>query len=159
MPSLSLSRKVEKVITLRLRNLIDDASLNIYEGHEKNDVVQIPHLVCYAEDSSPHPEMPTSTGVRIVTMRLQLRVDSEDESDGADPRCDIDDWRKQIEDALFDVDGLMAFINSPDYGWDDRGINNIHVYDTEQQNETSEFEHTDWIEQIVFRVACQPCDG
>jgi len=158
MSNLSLSRKVEKVLTLYMQSIITDEGLNIYEGHEKAAEVTFPYLICYAEDAVPHPDMPTSTGVRIVTMRFEMRVDSENETEGADPRGDLDGWRKQVEDSLADITGIMSFINAPDYGWDGRGVNHIHVYDTLPQNEPSEMEHTDWIEQVVIGVVCQPCD-
>lgn len=158
MSHLSLSRKVEKVLTLHMQSIFAGEGLNIYEGHEKAAAVAFPYLIVYAEDAVPHPDMPTSTGVRIVTMRFELRVDSEDETPGANPRASLDGWRKQVEDSLANVEGIMDFINAPDFGWDARGVNHIHVYDTLAQNEPSEMEHTDWIEQVVIGVVCQPCD-
>lgn len=149
MPTLTLSRKIEKILTLYMQAELSEDALTIYEGHSKAPAPVFPELVVYAEDSQPHPEMPTSTGVRVVKMRLEIRVDSEDDGEG-NPRDLLDGWREDIERVFSDVAGVVDFIDTePD------GINDIHVYDIIPEAEPSEFDKTDWIEQIVFGVVCQ----
>jgi hypothetical protein len=145
--SLSLSRKVEKACTLYLKSVIP-SGLNIYEGHEKAEIVDPPYLVCFAEDMQPHPEMPTSSGVRVVAMRFELRIDSEDD----DSRPSLDDWRVDVEDAMSDIAALAAFIAITNI--DDSGFK-PHVYDTMPESEPTEFERTDWVEQFRIMVVCQ----
>jgi len=150
MSELSLSRKVEKVLTAYMDSVITGDTLNIYEGHEKAEIVEFPSLVCYAENSQPHPDMPTSTGVRVVAMRFQLRVDSEDE--GA--RAALDGWRMTVEDSMSDIDAIQTFIAASEIDWEGFFP---HVYDTMPEDEPTEFEHTDWVEQFAINVICQLC--
>jgi len=103
MSELSLSRKVEKVLTAYYLDAIDDADLNVYEGHEKAEIIEFPYLLVYAEDAVAHPDMPSHTGVRIVNLRLELRIDSEDT--GA--RALLDGWRMILEDYSSDMDAIV----------------------------------------------------
>lgn len=152
MRKLSLSRKVEKVLTAYLADEIDDEDLNVYEGHVKSAIVEFPHLVCYAQDAQPHPDMPSSTGVRVVAMRFELRADSETEVADHDPRAEIDGWRMTLEDAMSDIGEITAFVGASDIDWE--GFY-PHIYDVIRENEPTEFENTDWVEQFVLNVVCQ----
>jgi hypothetical protein len=147
MSNLSLSRKVEKSLTLYMESIII-TGLNVYEGHEKAEIVEQPYLVCFAEDSVPHPDMPTSAGVRVVSMRFELRVDSET----TNARSLLDAWRMTVEDSLSDVAAISTFINALDFEWE--GFI-PHIYDTMPENEPTEFERADWIEQFKIVVVCQ----
>lgn len=148
MSELSLSRKIEKVLSSYLEDAIDDVNLNVYEGHEKAATVEFPYLVCYAENSQPHPEMPSSTGVRIVALRLELRIDSED----AGARAALDEWRMLLEDALSDIGAIATFISASAIPW-----NGFlpYVYDVIPESEPTEFDNTDWVEQFIVGVVCQ----
>lgn len=160
MSNLSLSRKIEKILTSYITELIDDEALNIYEGHEKF-TPYFPSLIVFAEDATPHPEMPTSTGIKNVLIRFDLRVDSEDigtDEAPADPRLQLDGWRKTVEDIMGDIEAMMAFINAPDTLPDNREVTDVHVYDATPSGEPSDFDKTDWIEQVVFEVLAQPLD-
>ena len=147
MSNLSLSRKIEKALTLYIESIIT-TGLNIYEGHEKAESVEAPYLICFAEDSVPHPDMPTSTGVRVVTMRFELRVDSET----TNARELLDGWREIVEDSFSDIAAISTFISTAEI--DDSGFV-PHIYDTMPNNEPTEFERVDWVEQFMVMVVCQ----
>jgi hypothetical protein len=153
MSDLTLARKVESALTGYMETIIT-SGLNIYSGHDKAATVTIPYLVIYAEDTQPHPDLPTYTGVRIVTTRFEVRVDSEVDTD----RSALDGWRKTIEDALGSVPTILAALNAPASGTDAREITDIHIYDILAANEPTEMDRADWVEQITVGVVAQPLD-
>jgi len=154
MSDLSLARKVESALTGYMETIIP-TGLNIYAGHDKAAVVTIPYLVVFGEDTQPHPDLPSFTGVRIVTTRFEIRVDSEVDTD----RSDLDGWRKTIEDTLGSVPTILAALNAPTPPAEDtRDITDIHIYDIIAANEPTEMDRADWIEQIVVGVVAQPLD-
>lgn len=157
MSDLTLSRKLEIAFKAYFESAIP-SGLTIYEGREKAQAVAIPHLICYGENSTPHPDMPTETGIRVVNMRFQIRVHSE--SPGA--RDALDGWRKTVEDALNSVPDILAFMNPPALPADDeRTVTDLHVYDLYSNDEPTQFEEEecDWIEDVNVGVVCQPLDS
>jgi len=147
MSNLSLSRKVEKALTLYMQSVIT-SGLNIYEGHEKAEIVEQPYLVCFAEDAVPHPDMPPSVGVRVVSMRFELRVDSE----STNARQLLDGWRMTTEDSLSDVSAISNFTQALNFDWEGYIP---YVYDSLPNNEPTEFDKADWVEQFVVNIVCQ----
>jgi hypothetical protein len=154
MSNLSLHRKVEKALTAYLQTIIT-SGITIYPGHDKASVVNIPHIIVYSEDCVPHPDMPTFTGIRIVTTRFQIRVDSE----VANARTSLDGWRKTIEDTLGSVPTILAALNPPAQGQDNRTITDLYFYDIIAGTEPTEFDRADWVEDVVVGVVCQPLDS
>ena len=154
MSILTLARKVEKALTGYMQTAIP-SGLNIYPGHDKAATVTFPYLVCYADDTQPHPDMPTGTGIRVVTMRFEVRVDSE----VAGARAALDGWRKTIEDELGSVPDILAALNAPTPPDEDtRTVTDIHIYDILAVNEPTEMDRADWVEQILIGVLAQPLD-
>ena len=154
MSDLTLARKVEKALTGYMETIIP-TGLNIYAGHDKAATVEIPYLIVYAEDTQPHPDLPSFAGVRIINTRFEVRVDSE--VSGA--RASLDGWRKTIEDTLGSVPDVLAALNAPTPPADDtRTITDIHIYDIIAANEPTEMDRADWIEQITVGVVAQPLD-
>jgi hypothetical protein len=154
MSNLSLHRKVEKALTAYLQTIIT-TGITIYPGHDKASVVSVPHIIVYSEDCVPHPDMPTFTGIRIVTTRFQIRVDSE----VASARTSLDTWRKTIEDTLGSVPTILAALNPPAQGQDNRTITDLYFYDIIAGTEPTEFDRADWVEDVVVGVVCQPLDS
>jgi hypothetical protein len=154
MSNLSLHRKVEKALTAYLQTIIT-TGITIYPGHDKASVVSVPHIIVYSEDCVPHPDMPTFTGIRIVTARFQIRVDSE----VASARTSLDTWRKTIEDTLGSVPTILAALNPPAQGQDNRTITDLYFYDIIAGTEPTEFDRADWVEDVVVGVVCQPLDS
>jgi hypothetical protein len=154
MSNLTLNRKVEKALTAYLQTIIT-TGITIYPGHDKASVVSVPHIIVYSEDCVPHPDMPTFTGIRIVTARFQIRVDSE----VASARTSLDTWRKTIEDTLGSVPTILAALNPPAQGQDNRTITDLYFYDIIAGTEPTEFDRADWVEDVVVGVVCQPLDS
>ena len=155
MSNLSLHRKVEKALTAYFQTIIT-TGITIYPGHDKASVVSVPHIIVYSEDCVPHPDMPTFTGIRIVTARFQIRVDSE----VASARTSLDGWRKTIENTLGDVPTMLTALNpvaAPTA--DSRTITDVYFYDIIAGTEPTEFDRADWVEDVVVGVVCQPLDS
>lgn len=157
MTPLPLSRKIEKLITAYISTLITGGVITIYEGHVDAPVLTLPYLIVYAENCVPAPDMPTSIGIRMVSIRFNFCVDSTDTTIG-DPRTKLDAWRRTTEGAMADVQSIMDYINAPDTIPDNRSVKDVHIYDIFPTNEPTEFDKTDWIEQVTFDVLCQPLD-
>lgn len=154
MSILTLARKVEKALTGYMSTAIP-SGLNIYAGHDKAAEVTFPYLIVYAEDTQPHPDFPSFAGIRNVTMRFEVRVDSE--VSGA--RGLLDGWRKTVEDTLGSVPTVIAALNAPTPPTaDTRTVTDIHLYDIIAMNEPTEMDRADWVEQITVGVICQPLD-
>lgn len=154
MSTLSLHRKVEKALTAYFQTIIT-TGITIYPGHDKASVVSVPHIIVYSEDCVPHPDMPTFTGVRIVTTRFQIRVDSE----VSNARASLDTWRKTIEDTLGSVPDILTALNPVASGTDNRTIKDVYFYDIIAGTEPTEFDRADWVEDVVVGVVCQPLDS
>lgn len=154
MSTLSLARKAEKAITAYMGTIIT-SGLTIYAGHDKASVVSLPYLIVFAEDTQQHPDLPSFTGVRIVTVRFEVRVDSE----VASARTSLDGWRKTIENTLGDVPTMLTALNPVASGTDTRTITDVHFYDIIAGNEPTEMDRADWVEQITVGVVCQPLDS
>ena len=154
MSTLTLARKVELALTGYMQAAIP-SGLNIYSGHDKAALAALPYLIVFAEDTQPHPDIPSYTGVRIVSVRFEVRVDSE----VAGSRTSLDTWRKTIEDELGSVPDILAALNAPADPEDDtRTITDIHLYDILDTNQPTEMDRADWVEQIVVGVVAQPLD-
>lgn len=151
MSRLPLTRKVEKAFAADyLPKHLVIAGLKIYEGHERADEMEFPALVVYGENSQPHPEMPTSTGVRIVRIRMQFVVDSESNDRGA-----LDEWKRQLEDAMMCRPKMQAALNAPESGIDRRKVTGIHFHDAMIGEDPSDRNNTDWVEDCNFEVVCE----
>lgn len=153
--TLSTSRKVEKAVKLWLESSLGISGMNYYEGHEKADEIETPHLVIYAENSANHPDFPQECGVRQVSLRCKFTVDSIEIS-----RTNLDSWK----DALIlkmtdDRDAMQTALNKPASGTDSRAVKKIHFHDIELTEEPSDTVETDWIEDCVFQVTCEPLDA
>jgi hypothetical protein len=154
---MTLKRKLEVALTAYLTDAIDDADLGIYAGHDRapededgiSEVV-FPALIVYAENSLPFEDMPTSLGVRSVSMRMEIMVDSTSGDD--DDRDRIDAWRDQIDEAMGDVAAVQAALNPPATGSDERAIVDLHVYDVIPTGEPSDVKETEWVEQFTYEV-------
>ena len=149
---ITLARKVEKALTSYMSTAIP-SGLNIYAGHDKASAATLPFLIVYAEDSQPHPDMPSHTGVRIVSVRFEIRVDSE----VAGARTSLDTWRKTVEDTLGSVPDILTALNP--FTPDTRAVTDLFIYDILDVNQPTEMDRADWIEQVVIGVVAQPLDS
>jgi hypothetical protein len=152
---MKLSRKVEKAVSEWLKTESDLDGLNIYEGHEAVDAVEFPSLVIYAESSSPVEGLPQETGCRVVRLRCKITVD-----ETATERGDVDDWESQVHDILTDDRAAMqAALNKPASGDDERPVKKIHFHQIELMDNPSDRSETDWEEDLLFDVTCEPLDA
>jgi len=153
--SLSLSRKTEKAFAVEfLPDALDIAGLNIYEGHADAGVNEFPSLIVYSEGSTQHPSIPVEMGARIVKLRCKLQVDSR-----INTRGDIDTWKELIVSKMTDdLTGIQDILNKP-VGTDNRLIKGIHFHYVEMSDDPSDFVETDWIEDMIFNVTCEPLDS
>jgi hypothetical protein len=153
--SLPISRKVEKAFAVGyLPDALAIEGLHIYEGHEKVESVELPNLIVYSEGSSQHPDMPVEVGCRIVRLRCKFQVDSL-----ANTRANVDEWKQALEAKMTDdLPALQAALNRPE-GADNRIVKSIHFHYVEMADDPSDFEETDWIEDLVFNVTCELLDA
>ncbi len=153
--SLPISRKAEKAFAVGyLPDALDIGELHIYEGHEKVESIELPNLVVYSEGSSPFPDMPVESGVRLVRLRCKFQIDS-----GVTTRADVDAWKQLLESAMTDeLTALQASLNKP-VGTDNRVVKAIHFHYVEMADDPSDVNETDWIEDLVFNVTCELLDA
>jgi hypothetical protein len=152
MNKLSISRKLERILTLYIKHVMQDEDLNVHEGRDVALVVELPRLICMATDATNHPSMPSEVGIRIVNMRFEFAVDSVDETDQVVGRVELDEWRDKLENAVSDLASIRDFIQTVDFEWE--GCQ-LHIYDINKESEPSDFERTDWIESFEIAVTCQ----
>jgi hypothetical protein len=162
---MTLTRKLEAAFAAYLGASIDDEELNIYPGHDRAPVddegesaVRYPALLVYAENSQPFGDMPPAAGIRSVSLRLEIIVDSTNEEDADRER--LDDWRAAIDLAAGDVSSIQMAMNAPEDEEDDeRSVTGLHVYDVLASGEPSEMNGTEWIEQFTYDIIAQNGDG
>jgi hypothetical protein len=167
--NLSLTRKIERTVTAYLRGVINDPSLNIYPGHDREDgqgnaalldedgdvqPVKYPALFVRSTDNRQRQDMPVETGIREIDVRLRFAVDSTIEPD--EFRARLDAWREVAECAMVDG-GYLDYANE-DGAPDTRPIIDLHVYHVAQTSEPSEQDGTDWIEDFGYTILCQNYD-
>jgi hypothetical protein len=153
--SLPISRKAEKAFAVGyLPTALGIVGLHIYEGHEKVERVELPNLIVYSEGSSPFPDMPVASGVRIVRIRCKFQIDSM-----VTTRADVDAWKLLLESVMTDdLAALQAILNKP-VGTDNRAVKAIHFHYVEMADDPSDVSETDWIEDLVFNVTCELLDA
>lgn len=158
----NLTRKIELLFSQYLRENMEEPP-PIFSGHDRaqaeeafddDENIPVPHILIYADNSQPHPEMPTSTGVRVVALRIIFRADSTTGEDADRQR--LDGWREEVECLMSDISGIAGFINPT--AVDTREIIDVHFYDAMPSAEPSENEGTDWLEEMQFDVVCQNGD-
>lgn len=153
--SLPISRKAEKAFAVGyLPTALGIVGLHIYEGHEKVEKVELPNLIVYSEGSSPFPDMPVESGVRIVRIRCKFQIDSM-----VNTRADVDAWKLLLESAMTDdLAALQAVLNKP-VGTDNRVVKAIHFHYVEMNDDPSDRHETDWIEDLIFNITCELLDA
>jgi len=152
--SLQTKIKVEKAFASWLPGVLNIAGLNSYPGHDKAEKAVMPWLIIYAENSSPHPDMPTEVGVRIVRLRFELRADSM-----VTTRANLDAWAGALELAMTDdLPALQAALNKP-VGTDNRAVKKIHFHYVTPADDPSDRQETDFVENLVFDVTCELLDA
>ena len=152
---MKLSRKIEKAVTAWLETQSDLDLLNIYEGHEAVETVVFPSLVVYAEGSAPADGMPQETGCRVVRLRCKLTVD-----ETTTDREEVDEWESLIHDIMTDDRAAMqTALNKPVSGTDTRPVKKRHVHEIAMMDDPSERSETDWEEDLIFDVTCEPLDA
>jgi hypothetical protein len=111
--------------------------------------------VIYAESSSPAEGLPQETGCRVVRLRCKITAD-----ETATERSDVDDWESLVNDILTDDRAAMqAALNKPSIGDDERPVKKIHVHQIELMDDPSDRSETDWEEDLLFDVTCEPLDA
>jgi hypothetical protein len=151
---LPITRKIERAFAVDyLPSALSIDGLNIYEAHERADEIEFPALVVYGENSTPHPDMPTATGIRVVNLRCQFTVDSETTT-----RATLDAWREELEAAMGDLAQIQAALNEPTIGTgtDERQIDDIHIHDAVTGEQPSDRQNTDWVEDCSFDITVEP---
>jgi len=162
---MTLTRKLEAAFTAYLAASIDDEELNIYPGHDRAPVddegesaVRYPALLVYAENSQPFGDIPPAAGIRSVSLRLEIIVDSTNEDDAERER--LDDWRDALDLAMGDVAAIQAEMNAQgDEEEDERSVPGLHLYDVRASGEPSEVNGTEWVEQFTYDIIAQNGDG
>lgn len=148
-----LSIKTEKALAAYVQTILTEG-LNFYEGHERAEGEVRPSLIIYARDSVPFPEMPRETATRVVKMSFLFTTDS-----ATGDRVQLDAWKKELEDAMLDVESIQAALNAPvDPEDDERAIKGIHFHDVMMSEDPSDVVQTDWMEDMVFDVVAELLD-
>ena len=160
---MTLTRKLEAAFVAYLRTEIDDEELTVYEGHSRapdddddESTVSFPALVVYAENSQPFGDMPPEVGIRTVSLRMEIMVDSTNDDDSDRER--LDPWRDAIDLAMGNLASIATALNKPG-GTDNRPIKGLHFYYLTPSGEPSEVENTNWVEQFAYDVIAQHGDG
>lgn len=147
----SLKIKTEKAFAGYLGDVLTIGDLTVYQGHTPAASESLPALTVYAENAQQHPEMPTEVGMKIVRLRLKLLVDS-----AVGDRTSLDTWRDEIEAEMRSLTEIKAALNKPASGPDERAVQAIHFHDVMAVDEPSGRNETDWDEEMVFDVLCEP---
>ena len=149
----ALNIKVEKVFTEFLRES-GISGLNVYEGHDDSEVVELPSLVCFAGTETVDDEMPGSTGIKSVTLSLELRVESEDNYS----KIIFDQYLDELETALDTGEPVIEFANAPASLPDLRQTKDLHIYDLIDAGKSTDFDGTQWVRNTNITVLCQSYD-
>ena len=149
---MNLERKLESSLKTYLETIFTD--LTVYDGHGDADIVDVPSLIVFAENAVKHADMPSSTGIKQVSVRFEITVDSQDEEDARDL---IDAWERQLELAIC-ADEIKAALNAPSVGMDVREVTGLHVYDVIFEQSAEGFEDTKWACGYMFNFTTQAFD-
>lgn len=151
---MKLSRKTERALAGYLRAALSIPALHVYEGHERQDenqsnpdaeCFQLPALIVYAENAQPFEDAPVQ--IRSVRTRFQLQVDSTQND-----RAFVDETKRAIFDAIFDVAAVQSALNKQATGSDLRSVKGIHFHDLLEASEPSDVQASDWLEEIQADV-------
>ena len=149
---LSVKRMVERAFAVDyLPAKLAITDLNIYEGHDPAEVMEYPALIVYGASAQSHPDMPYETGTKVVSLRMQFRVDS-----AAGGRTVLDYWRGDLEEAFRCTSDIQAILNAPAVGVDPRTIQKIHFHDAVPSADESDRDETDWVEEMRYDIICEP---
>jgi hypothetical protein len=151
---MKLSRKAERALAEYLRSVLVAPGLRVYEGHERQnenqsnpdtECFQLPALIVYAENAQPFEDAPVQ--IRSVRARFQLQVDSTQND-----RAFVDETKRAIHDAIFDIAAVQSALNKPATGSDLRTVKGIHFHDLLEASEPSDVQASDWLEEIQSDV-------
>lgn len=152
---LPLHRKIEKAITFYLQ-LRQKAGLlrgiTISEGHTAEEP-KIPWLSVYCSNPRPADDMPPETRIKQAELVLHLKTHADDEA--------LEDADRRLEeiDAIFaDVGKIIAWLDKPVTGADDRPVQELHVYAIHEGEQPDTNEQNNWHNQRVFEVVAQGWD-
>lgn len=156
-----LERKAERALAQYLRARV--TGINIYEGSARAEEEQsqredeedeasmhMPALIILAQNSVPFGDSPPSSGIRSIPIQFQFQVDSTETK-----RAELDTWKSQTFNAVFDVAAVQTALNAPASGTDRREVKGIHFHDLIDQSNPSARQETDWIEDIQAEVVCE----
>lgn len=148
----SLKSKVEKSICGYLKSLQGFAGLNIEEGHS-DARPDLPLMVVYAYDDSPHEDMPSETSIKNVRMRIYVEASANDT-----PRIKLDSWISLMDETMVSVEDIRNGCNKTE-AVDKRKIKKIHIYDVTPDGSPDDMNEDRWIEEREFVVLASSEDA
>ena len=126
-----------------MASLADFTGQTIYSGAERGTPEET-MIVVFAEGVQPFDDMPDSTGIVAVDMRVVITEAFEE------TRTSLDTLERATSIALQDVAAIQTYANVP-IGTDTRTVKNFRVYDTIFSGSPSDQDDDKWITEILIQ--------